>query len=51
MIASEYQEGEGTEIEPEKHLTKHLEKYINLQIQKCQTPHRMKLKETSQDSP
>ena len=40
-----------TEIEPEKHLTKHLEKYINLQIQKCQTPHRMKLKETSQDSP
>lgn len=43
--------GEVTEIEPEKQLTKNLEKYINLQIQKFQTPNRMKLKETSQDPP
>ena len=50
-IASEYQEGEGTEIEPEKHLTKKLEKYINLEIQKFQTLNRMKVKETNKDSP
>lgn len=43
--------GTVTEREPEKQLTKNLEKYINLQIQKFQTPNRMKLKETSQDPP